>query len=122
MLLASTAQSQWTISGTITSADSLEPVANAEVYIYELSKKVLSEADGTFRFNDVKPGNYKLVVFSYEYAISEQNLNVTDNTTISIELEALGEHLSEVVLVARKEKIFALNKLKAVEGTSIYEG
>lgn len=122
LLLASTAQSQWTISGTITSADSLEPVANAEVYIYELSKKVVSEADGTFQFNDVKPGNYKLVVFSYEYAISEQNLNVTDNTTISIALEALGEHLSEVVLVARKEKIFALNKLKAVEGTSIYEG
>ena len=122
LVFTAAAQAQFTISGTITSAETNAPVVDAEVYIYELSKKVVSASDGTFLFSDVKPGSYKIVVFSFEYSISEQTIEVVDNTSLSIALETLGEQLSEVVLVARKEKIFALNKLKAVEGTAIYEG
>ncbi|QWX85710.1 TonB-dependent receptor [Cellulophaga sp. HaHaR_3_176] len=123
LLLASACMNaQFTISGTVTNAIDNEPVTGAEIYIYELSKKVISDSNGAFTFENVKSGTYKLVVFSFEYAILENTLEVNKSTSLSLKLETLGEKLSEVVLVARKEKIFALNKLKAVEGTAIYEG
>ncbi|HBY69119.1 MAG TPA: TonB-dependent receptor, partial [Flavobacteriaceae bacterium] len=81
-----------------------------------------TDADGTFQFNDVPDGTYYFVVFTYEYQIQEQTVEVSEDTIVTFQLEPLGETLSEVVIKKQKERIFALKQLRPVEGTAIYAG
>ena len=42
--------------------------------------------------------------------------------TLTITLERLSQELSEVEIIAQKEKVFELQRLKDVEGTAIFAG
>ncbi|KAA1243926.1 TonB-dependent receptor [Aquimarina sp. RZ0] len=121
LLISTIVSAQYRITGVVTNQDSL-PVPEAEVYNRTTGKEVVTNSDGSFEFTDVREGKYLITVFSFDYKISEKSVDVTSDSRINFVLKPLGEELSEVVITQRREKIFGLTRLKAVEGTAIYAG
>ena len=113
---------QLDISGKVYDANG-KPIADAEVYIKELRLAETTGKDGAFAFQGLSVGKYTLIVFAYEFEVYEQELTFDDPFTVNITLQRLRtQELSEVTMTQRKEKIFALRRLKKVEGTAIYAG
>ena len=112
---------QHTFSGIITDQNGAA-VADVELYLREASLAVQTTSDGTFIFQDVPKGTYSMVVFGYAYDLVEEQITIDGDEVKDYQLKALGESLSEVVLSTRREKVFALRRLKKVEGTAIYAG
>ncbi|WP_459212347.1 TonB-dependent receptor domain-containing protein [Aquimarina rhabdastrellae] len=121
VLITGIIQAQYSIKGKITSNEN-KPIPNAEVYNKNTGEIKITDQDGAFIFEDVEVGNYTLAVFTFEYNVKEKQVAVSGDTQITIALEPLGEELSEVVLIQRREKLFGLQRLKPVEGTAIYAG
>ncbi|MEL6810767.1 MAG: TonB-dependent receptor [Bacteroidota bacterium] len=113
--------SQFSVSGNVTSIQG-QPVSGAELYLQELSKTAISDENGDYIFEEVPSGTYSMIVFGFDYQIMETSVAVNANLSNNITLQPLTEQLSEVVLTQRRERIFALRKLKRVEGTAIYAG
>lgn len=121
-LFTSLAQAQFTVSGTVTSVEDGSPIANAEVWNKTVSEMVLTNEDGVFRIENLQEGNYEFAVFSFEYAIADKEIFINADTQVNFELAKLSNNLSEVMITNRREEIFALRKLRKVEGTAIYAG
>jgi len=113
---------QFTISGTVLSENSGDPVQGAEVYNITEGSSVTTDSSGTFQFTEVASGSYTIAVFNFEFEVVEKEILVSEDTSVTFQLPALGEQLSEVLIKKRKERIFALKQLKEVEGTAIYAG
>ncbi|WP_343485736.1 TonB-dependent receptor [Allomuricauda sp. d1] len=117
-----TVAGQLTISGTVTDQKG-NPLQGAEVYLTQTQALVSTDENGKFLFEDVPGGKYDLVVFAFEYRVHEQEITYDQDFELNIQLEPLqAQQLSEVVLTQEREKVFALQKLKTVEGTAIYAG
>ncbi|MDT7829775.1 carboxypeptidase-like regulatory domain-containing protein [Pricia sp. S334] len=124
-LLLLTSVSVWgqlSISGSVSGPNG-KPVSEAEVYLKEIQQLETTDAEGNFQFSDLPGGKYTLVVFAFEYEIYEKELLFDIPFKLDIRLEPLRtKELSEVVLTQRRERIFALERLKKVEGTAIFAG
>lgn len=113
---------QLTITGTVTDTDG-KSVADAEVYLKEIQALQTTDSSGNFVFSDIQGGKYTLIVFAFEFDVFEQELTFDTPFDLNIELKPLQQQeLSEVVLTQRREQVFALQRLKTVEGTAIYAG
>ncbi len=113
---------QYTITGVVISKDTKAPIQNTEVYNTTLSSTAVTDSLGTFTFENVPPGNYTFVAFSFEYEVVQTTIDITKNTSLTIELPVLEQTLNQVVITKRKERIFALRNLRDIEGTAIYAG
>lgn len=116
------AYAQHSFSGRITSATTGNPIEKAEVYNTASGEVEKTNANGEFVFTDMKEGNYIFVVFAETFQIYETEVEINSTLTKNFELKELTEELSAVVITQRKERVFALRKLKPVEGTAIYAG
>jgi len=113
---------QFSITGKVLDDDG-KPINDVEVYLRQTQALVNSNADGNFSFTGLSTGNYELVAFAFEYDVFEESINLEADTTLTITLKRLQtQELSEVVLTQKREKVFALKKLRPVEGTAIYAG
>jgi Fe(3+) dicitrate transport protein len=113
---------QYTLSGNVVSSETGDPVRNAEIWNKTTGNLVLADDNGEFEISSLEAGKYKLAVFSYEYEIIEREITINQDTTVNFRLAPLAESLNEVMLTTRREQLFALRKLRKVEGTSIYAG
>jgi len=121
LVLTSWSYAQQNLSGYVRDING-QAIADAEIYITELEKLEITKDDGSFSFENINEGVYTLLTFSLGFTIEEQTIAVNQETTpLLITLKDLGEELSEVVLTQQREKLFALRKLKSVEGTAIYD-
>ncbi|MDF4202397.1 carboxypeptidase regulatory-like domain-containing protein [Maribacter sp. SA7] len=122
LLVAFPVFGQFNISGQITDEDGT-PVSDAELYIKELERLETTNSDGYYSVESLVAGTYTIVVFAYEFEILEQDVVLNDNVTFNVTLQRLKvNNLSEVVLIQKREEVFALKQLKKVEGTAIYAG
>ncbi len=113
---------QWTISGKVTDENG-KPLPDVEVYLKQTQQLMVTDASGGFSFGGLSSGTYDIVAFAFEYDVFEKTIGLTENSSLEIPLKRLqAQELSEVVLTQKRERIFALQKLKAVEGTAIYAG
>ncbi len=113
---------QMAISGSVVNQEG-KPVENAEVYLKELRRLETTRANGSFEFSNVPGGKYTVIVFAFEYEVLEIALTYDSPMNFEIQLEPLQtKNLTEVVMIQRRERIFALKQLKKVEGTAIYAG
>lgn len=113
---------QYSISGRVTSLETGEPVPNAEIWNKTTGKLTMANENGAFEINSLEEGRYIFAVFRYEYEILERELNINRDREVNFEISPLAESLSEVMITNRREQIFALRKLRKVEGTAIYAG
>ncbi len=113
---------QYSLSGTVVSAETGDPVEKAEIYNRTTGNLVVADEKGYFMIKSLPAGSYDLAVFSYDHEVKELQVELSEDREIQVELFALAESLSEVVLVQRRKEIFALRNLQKVEGTAIYAG
>ncbi len=116
------ANAQYSLSGIVISSETEEPVPNAEIWNKTNGKLTMAGEDGEFSISSLKEGTYTFAIFSYAYEITERQITINKDTRIEIVLSPLAESLSEVMITNRREQIFALRKLRKVEGTAIYAG
>lgn len=122
VLLSLQAVAQYSITGKVINAETQEPVAQAEVFNKTTDMILTTDKDGKFQFKNLKKGQYKLLVFSYQYDFTEQIIDLNQNTTVVFSLEAFSDELDEVVINQKREEVFGISRLNAVEGTSIFAG
>ncbi|MEX6625586.1 TonB-dependent receptor domain-containing protein [Tenacibaculum salmonis] len=112
---------QYTVSGKVLNSKG-KGINSVEVYSANSGVLIKTNATGNYEITDLPKGNIKLVFFSYNYNIVEKEINLTADSKLNITLDYIGEELSEVVINQRQRKVFALKRLKKVEGTAIYAG
>lgn len=76
---------------------------------------------GKYQFNSLKP-ELNLIFFSYGYKPFETSVIVNGSMLETIFLELSAEQLTEVELIAVKQKLFSIKRLNDVQGTSIFAG
>ncbi|PQJ14567.1 TonB-dependent receptor domain-containing protein [Aureicoccus marinus] len=122
LLITATLMGQERLRGQVVDQQGV-PVVGAEVYIRQTETLSISDEKGEFVLEAIPFGTYDVVVFALEYRVYEQQLEINSSTALRIQLQPLAaQELSEVVITQEREKVFALQKLKSVEGTAIYAG
>lgn len=107
------------ISGVVIDGNG-KKLARVEIFNKSTNTKTFTDATGAFEINEKKSGSFDFVFFKEGYAIIEQN-SITTGSTITITLTKIN-NLTEVIIKKQNEKVFALHKLKDIEGTAIYAG
>ncbi|WP_367379275.1 TonB-dependent receptor [Nonlabens sp. MIC269] len=121
LLLPLAVISQTSVTGIITSVDTGKPVAG--VTIYEKTGKTLATTNIKGEYNFITEQQVlEVVLYAFEYESVETTIDLNEKSTFNFTLSPLGSTLTEVEINARKAKIFELQRLKDVEGTSIYAG
>ena len=107
------------ISGVVTDNDG-KKLDRVEIFNKSTNVKTFTDANGAFEINEKKSGSFDFVFFKDGYTLVEQN-NISTGTTLTIALTKINK-LTEVIIRKQNEKVFALRKLKDIEGTAIYAG
>ena len=115
LLSTLTAFAQNTISGTVVSEKG-KPLPYVE--IFNKTTAITGKTDAKGFFSVTASTAQELVFFKENYIVLEQSLS-PQNDPVTITLQEVI-HLDEVII--QKEKYFALNKMKDIDGTAIYAG
>ena len=107
------------ISGVVIDGNG-KKLARVEIFNKSTNTKTFTDATGAFEINEKKSGSFDFVFFKEGYAIIEQN-SITTGSSITITLTKIN-NLTEVIIKKQNEKVFALHKLKDIDGTAIYAG
>ena len=111
------AQGGASLSGTVT-RDNGEPMGGAAVLLEELKREVRTAADGTYRFDEVPPGDYHVSVRAEGYSTRRTEVAVTpQGATLDLVVE-LDLHFSEVVSVSPT----ARSQFESYQPTSVLAG
>jgi TonB-linked SusC/RagA family outer membrane protein len=114
MAISSFAYSQRTVSGTVTDAESGEPLIGASILVVGTGSGSITDIDGNFEVN--MPEGINQIEVSYT-GYSTQTFDVTGQSNVQIQLKA-GAVLEEVVVVGygtqkSKEVTSAITSVKA---------
>ena len=102
----------------------LEEITGAvisNVKIYSNSRGLLTITDDKGYFSFTRNNDSILTFYSENYFVNEQDVNQLKSSDL-IYLKPLVENLDEIEIIVRNEKVFSLERLSAVDGTSIFEG
>src|SRR5207253_2277149 len=103
-----------TITGVVTDPNNAvvpnatETIANA---VTGYTRTVNTDADGTFRFNDVPPNNYQIKASAPGFSSEQQSLAVQTSVPISVKIPLAVTSASETVTISS-------NTAEALENTS----
>ncbi|MBL0736958.1 TonB-dependent receptor [Flavobacterium sp. GN10] len=120
-------QNSGKIKGLITTSDG-ELAVGVNIILKNSKYGTVSNEDGTFEFNRVKPSTYTLQVTLTGYETLEQQVNVTSNetTNLNLQLTVSNKQLKEVI-ISNNKKAFPKQStyvskmpLKNVENPQVY--
>ena len=93
-------QTGTTLSGTITQTENGQPLSGALVVIDELRREVRAGDDGSYRFDNVPPGQYHVGVRAEGYSTRRTEITVgTTPATLNISID-FDLHFAEVLSVS----------------------
>ena len=112
---------QVNVFGNIYDKSSDLPLMSVEVFNEFGNLLATTNVEGRYEFT-AADSELKLIFFKYGYQLFKTSVTIKGSQIENILLEQSVEELSEVQLVAAKQKIFSIKRLKDVEGTAIYAG
>ncbi len=98
-----TGQETVTIRGTVVDAGTRAPVADAQVFLVELARSVITAADGRFEFAGVKPGTHTLTVSRIGYIFVRRRVPIPAGVALDITVplaEGTGTYQETVTVAA----------------------
>ncbi|MBO6585458.1 MAG: TonB-dependent receptor [Gracilimonas sp.] len=123
VLFALPAAAQINFSGYVVEKETGEPIEGVDIYNNDAGKSYVTNEEGYFEIKDLPYGNLNLFFFKLGYKIINRTfVPDANNAAITIELEKLSEEMSEIAVIDQRDKVFAIKRLREVEGTSIYAG
>ena len=94
-----------------------------EVSVYDIEKGLITKTNSLGYYEFITNKNAITLVFIVDgYQFIEKSILIDDNINLDVTFFSQIEELSEVIVKANNKKIFQLNRLKDVEGTSIFAG
>jgi iron complex outermembrane recepter protein len=93
------AQSNATISGTVTFADNSTPLHDATVKIVQLNRTANTDEVGKYQFTDVPPGRYTLLTHIEGFADASKIIVVVANAAATVDFQLQVTSLREQVTV-----------------------
>ena len=102
LLITVTTFAQGVLTGTITDADTKQPLEGASVFAQNTTIGTITKKDGTYRLSLLK-GGYELVVSFTGYAAQRINIEANGEKTIDLALKKEDKSLSEVVIMSNNE-------------------
>lgn len=122
-LTAIPAFAQYRITGTVTNRETGAPIENVDIYDNNAGKSFHTNKNGVFQISDLPEGTYNLYFFKLGYEVAYRTFNIEkDQHDVSVKMEPLNREMTEVAIIGQRSEFFALNRLREVEGTSIYAG
>ena len=112
--------SQNQIRGVITSSTTGLPIENVDIFDKEVGYLTSTDNAGCC-YIETNKEQLHLILFSDSYEVAELILQ-SDTTYFLFKLKPLAFELNAVEVKSRKAKLFSLERMKDVEGTSIYAG
>ncbi|MFQ3213507.1 MAG: Fe(3+) dicitrate transport protein [Marivirga sp.] len=110
------------IEGYVLAQDSQQPIEGAQVFVLSTDIKTVSNEKGYYKL-PLKAGDYEIGVFFFERQSVTKNVSVEEVVELlSFSMPLLEKLLDEVTTKGRKENGSDIDRLNAVEGTSVYEG
>lgn len=110
------------LSGLVTEAGSGQPLPGASVQLSQLKKGMTTSEDGHFRFDNLPPGKYDLLVSFVGYTAEARQVTVkaAQETRADVQLKA-SQSIREVVVVAfgNQKKITVTGALTTVKGQDL---
>lgn len=117
------ALAQFRISGYITSQETGQPMEGVEIYDNKAGKSFITNKDGYFEIKNLPSGTYVFYIFELGFEVINRPVVVEDeDVELRIGMEKLNREMSEVAVIDQREQIFAIKRMREVEGTSIYAG
>ena len=116
LLVSETIISQQIFSGYIIDQETNEALSGVKIYSKSDGLLEISDERGFYSFEAYK--NDLISFYLENYDLNEKKIDQNE----TIYLKPLVENLDEIEIIVRNEKIFSLQRLNAVEGTSIFEG
>ena len=116
LLFSETIISQQIFSGYIIDEETNEAIGGVKIYSKSDGLLEISDEKGFYSFEAYK--NELISFYLENYELNEKKIDQKE----TIYLKPLVENLDEIEIIVRNEKIFSLQRLNAVEGTSIFEG
>ncbi len=94
-----------------------------ELYLTPGNKKFSSDSKGKIEIQALENGTYELLFFAPSLEILRKIIEVDGrDMELDIRLKEPEYQLNEVIIAQRKKELFALRRMKEVEGTAIYAG
>ena len=116
LFFSETIISQQIFSGYIIDEETNEAIGGVKIYSKSDGLLEISDEKGFYSFEAYK--NELISFYLENYELNEKKIDQKE----TIYLKPLVENLDEIEIIVRNEKIFSLQRLNAVEGTSIFEG
>ncbi len=116
LFFSETIISQQIFSGYIIDEETNEAIGGVKIYSKSDGLLEISDEKGFYSFEAYK--NELISFYLENYELNEKKIDQNE----TIYLKPLVENLDEIEIIVRNEKIFSLQRLNAVEGTSIFEG
>ena len=86
------------LSGKVTDAETLKPLANAEVYIANTTIRAKTDANGTYTINKLPTGTYEVLAWCEGYETKSAELVAAENKTVNFALNLRVVALPEVTI------------------------
>jgi len=119
ILISYTVTAQEKITGFVED-ENQQKLANINIYNKTNNQSAISDESGNYTIEIINKIDNQLVFYNEDFIVLEVVFsNSTKNYNVQLKKINL---LNEIVLIAQKDKIFALNRLKDVEETAIYAG
>ncbi len=107
-----------TIRGTVICQQTQKPVVGATVALIELKKITSSKQDGSFRFEKVSPGRYRLLVTFVGYDRYVGNIVHTSGKELIVNIEISESYIkADEVVVKAKKHFESINEAALVSST-----
>lgn len=104
LVVSSTAWAQVQLTGVIFDADNKEPLPGAIVSIHELDIAKVTDIDGKFLFEGIRPATYHLHISYMGYKARTMVKNMKQSESLNIYLEPTTLELSEIVVESNHYK------------------
>lgn len=101
ILLPFLAAAQHSLSGTVIADNSNEPLAGATLSLNG-SQTTQTDAEGRFRFSDLRPGSYTLNASYLGYRTGANRITLTEDTIVNFSLKPAGYLADEVIVRATR--------------------
>ncbi len=106
---------QFKLKGLVTTN---EPAQKATVSLVDLKRTTITDSNGTFIFDKLKPGSYHLKISMLGYRTTNLKIDLKKDTTLAeVVLESLDEKLNEVVVTGTQKEV---NRLESPVPVEIY--
>jgi len=127
-LISYSQQCNLTLHGHVEDPDSREKLSGATVFIIELNKELITDAQGNFEFKNICAGSYTIRISHADCKTIEEKITLTKNRHIDIDMPHEKNTLAEVTVSSIKgtqntgsKKELSGRELEKTKGQSLAE-